>query len=1150
MDGAPSSLISVLSSDFALSSTKFNSCQSEPNMADEACEIDNALAQLNNDTSDNMDENSISNECSPDKGHTLPILKKILDLSTQVQNLKKQHVALSDQVKLTTESFPGLDVLKSVQLLGADYEVLKRKYLEESSERRRLYNEVIELKGNIRVFCRCRPLNENEIANGSAVSVVNFESSPDELQVNCSDSSKKQFKFDYVFRPEDKQEAVFEQTKPIVTSVLDGFNVCIFAYGQTGTGKTFTMEGTPEHRGVNYRTLEELFHVSEERHGIVKYELLVSMLEVYNEKIRDLLVENSAEPAKKLEVKQTADGTQEVPGLVEARVYRTEDVWEKLKSGNRARSVGSTSANELSSLTVLGENLINGQKTRSHLWLVDLAGSERVGKTEAEGERLKESQFINKSLSALGDVISALASKSAHIPYRNSKLTHILQSSLGGDCKTLMFVQISPSAADLTETLCSLNFATRVRGIESGPARKQTDLTELYKYKQMAEKLKHDEKETRKLQDNLQTMQMRLATREIMCRSLQEKVRDLENQIAEERKIRLKQESRSLAAVSAQPSTMTESTINHTAAQKAMKKPPLNPSKRLPLRRITNFLPPPPERRPSCSSSIDAKENIARTSSMTINIQDLMKPRRRVSIAARPPATPMEPSTTQTLLKPRRRVSVATLCPVTSSDMTTPLRSPTQQSLIRNQRKARYSKLFSALPETRRSVSVETTSPTLMKSNSMCGSPRYPTVVALQRKPLVWTPLKQKSQKISSTRKSLISKMVPRTPPKQNKMLAALNPILIRETLNKVDQCMVRLQQLQYTVAGGRKVVSGVSLSPRSTKGYLRTSLRCKQESARSKHDAARRCPPGKFPRPTNSEGEEWRQMSLPAMLVGETVGEILQASHFAREIVSAVGRKTTTKDPKTPLSQWSNHKVDPKHTQLNDKRKKEKQIKPRSDTPPLQRARSRINFKVSPPKVRESDKENNNKYLANKASLKNGPCASNSSSKTDLVPNPLFLSTHSSRQQQFCKIKSPVISRNIGTQQHRFFIKSPPSAASKFQVKVKNPSIVSISSSPTRPTSLSLSKKSSPEKCVRLFSPSRVVTRLLASPLKNKKRDGVVNSKKVSPKRSVASKSRRSFYPSRLATRLVSPLKSKKRTQIVNGAKQRPTSLLVPAIF
>ncbi|WJX80128.1 hypothetical protein P8452_63167 [Trifolium repens] len=715
--------------------------------------LDNSSEQLN-ETSENMDENTLSSG----QGDTLPILKKIIDLSTKAQTLKREHVSLSDQVKLTFESFPGLDVLKSVRLLGAEYEILKRKYLEESLERRRLNNEVIELKGNIRVFCRCRPLNENEIANGSAVSVVNFESASEELQVICSDSSKKQFKFDHVFKPEDNQEAVFAQTKPIVASVLDGYNVCIFAYGQTGTGKTFTMEGTPEHRGVNYRTLEELFQISEDRQGMMKYELHVSMLEVYNEKIKDLLAGNPSEATKKLEVKQAADGTQEVPGLVETRVYGADGVWEILKSGNRVRSVGSTSANELSSrshclvrVTVVGENLINGQRTKSHLWLVDLAGSERVGKTDAEGERLKESQFINKSLSALGDVIAALASKSAHIPYRNSKLTQILQSSLGGDCKTLMFLQISPSSVDLTETLCSLNFATRVRGIEGGPPRKQVDLAELMKYKQMAEKSKHDEKEVRKLQDNLQSVQMKLTARELMCRNLQDKVRNLENQIAEERKARLNQESRSLA---------TENTKKRTS---------LIPLPRPPLRRINNSLPPPAERRPSsCNSSLIGKENIARTTSMTT--------RRRVSVATKPPAAP---SQTQPL-QPRRRVSLATFHPETTSDATTSLHtsasqfisgSNVHQSMIRrNNRKARYSSLFTPTTST-----IETT-PSLDKSRSrFAGSPTqaadsrmmarhpHPSVIALQRKPLVWSPLKWR-RGVESSRKSSILPSQPSTP--------------------------------------------------------------------------------------------------------------------------------------------------------------------------------------------------------------------------------------------------------------------------------------------------------------------------------------------------------------------------------------------------
>ncbi|KAJ4839955.1 Kinesin-like protein KIN-14S [Turnera subulata] len=713
-------------------------------------------------TTHSMDEGSASSESreiSSAHGPTLPILQKIINLSHRIQDLKKDHTCLSDQVKaVVADSVPGPQVLDALRLLSDEFGCLKKKYLQESSERKRLYNEVIELKGNIRVFCRCRPLSPNETANGSC-SVVDFGSSQEnDLQIVTSDSSKKQFKFDHVFGPDDSQEAVFAQTKPIVTSVMDGYNVCIFAYGQTGTGKTFTMEGTPDNRGVNYRTLDELFRISQERTGVMKYELYVSMLEVYNEKIRDLLVETSDQPPKRLEIKQAAEGTQEVPGLVEARVSDTEEVWDILKSGSRARSVGSTSANELSSrshcllrVTVKGENLIDGQKTRSHLWLVDLAGSERVGKIEVEGERLKESQFINKSLSALGDVISALASKTGHVPYRNSKLTHMLQSSLGGDCKTMMFVQISPSSADLGETLCSLNFATR------------------------AEKLKHDEKETKKLQDNLQSLQLRLAAREHICRNLQEKVKDLENQLGEERKIRLKQETKAFTAVSSQPSYQIRAENT-----KVEKRPPLGPSKpRMPLRRITNFMPPPSpihiQKTTSTASgrpSVQNKENSLKPRRISIAARappptstQAFQPKRRVSMATLRPesnsiSTPLPRTSTQ-VLQPKRRVSMATLRPESSSNITTPLHTSVSQlrnggtlGLMRDPRKARYSRLFSPLPE---NVNASETTPMAMRSSSkFMGSPptqpgswkpRHPTVVALQRKSLIWSPLKLRGMK-------------------------------------------------------------------------------------------------------------------------------------------------------------------------------------------------------------------------------------------------------------------------------------------------------------------------------------------------------------------------------------------------------------------
>ncbi|CAN1199497.1 Kinesin-like protein KIN-14S [Linum perenne] len=533
-------------------------------------------------------------------------------------------------------------------------------------------------------------------------------------------------------------KAVFGETKPIVTSVLDGYNVCIFAYGQTGTGKTFTMEGTPENRGVNYRTLEELFRISEERKGYMKYELYVSMLEVYNEKLRDLLVENSKEQSKRLDIKQAADGTQEVPGLIESHVSSTEEVWKLLQSGNCC---------SLLRVTVKGESLIDGQKTRSHLWLVDLAGSERVGKIEVEGERLKESQFINKSLSALGDT--------SHIPFRNSKLTHMLQSSLGeeshtivrGDCKTLMFVQISPSSSDLGETLCSLNFATRVRGIENGPARKHADLNELYKYKQMAEKMKHDEKETKKLQDSVQSLQLRLTAKDSMFRSLQEKARDLENQLEEERRARIKQENRVFPSTKQQPST--ENNNNNTITTK----PPLcPPSKlRMPLRRITNFMPqqqqqPPPSaavKGPSSATTWKRKENNNVNSNNNNNSRNnLMKPRRN-SVAVRPPPPPSSQSQ-QVIRQPKRRVSVATYIPEQSVVST-----PRVQQMLRGPRRGRFSSLFSPLPK---SEIVGTPAAARFSSSKFMGSPpvvpgswkpKHPTVVALQRKKsLVWSPLR------------------------------------------------------------------------------------------------------------------------------------------------------------------------------------------------------------------------------------------------------------------------------------------------------------------------------------------------------------------------------------------------------------------------
>ncbi|XP_028761057.1 kinesin-like protein KIN-14Q isoform X2 [Neltuma alba] len=477
------------------------------------------------------------------------------DLMKKVKIMKMEHIKLSEETETYKKYLADMSeveriIMSKVNEQQESHEDLKSKYLEGAKQQKELYNKVLELRGNIRVFCRCRPLNAKEITAGLTMA-MGFESAKDgELTVMSNGAPRKTYKFDSVFGPQADQADIFEEMAPFAASVLDGFNVCIFAYGQTGTGKTFTMEGTKEAPGVNFRTLEKMFDIIKDRQKIYHYEVSVSVLEVYNEQIRDLLISGSQPgiSTKRLEIRQAGEGISHVPGLVEAHVNNMTEVWDVLQTGSNARVVSSTTANEHSSrshcihcVMVKGENMLNGECTRSKLWLVDLAGSERVAKTEVLGERLKETQNINRSLSALGDVISALATKSQHIPFRNSKLTHLLQDSLGGDSKTLMFVQISPNENDLSETICSLNFASRVRGIELGPPKRQLDTTELLKYKLMAEKTKQEVKmkdlQIKKMEETIHGLDSKIKERDTRTKIMQEKIKELELQLLIERKL-------------------------------------------------------------------------------------------------------------------------------------------------------------------------------------------------------------------------------------------------------------------------------------------------------------------------------------------------------------------------------------------------------------------------------------------------------------------------------------------------------------------------------------------------------------------------------------------------------------------------------------
>ncbi|XP_030621542.1 kinesin-like protein KIFC3 [Chanos chanos] len=361
------------------------------------------------------------------------------------------------------------------EVSSANQELL-RKYKREMNLRKKCHNELVRLKGNIRVFCRVRPICPGEVDASEAKNIVTFDPDDDAILYLSNRGKLMTFEMDKIFPPEATQEEVFQEVQALVTSCIDGFNVCIFAYGQTGSGKTYTMEGIPEDPGINQRALRLLFSEVAEKKPDWDYNITVSMVEIYNETLRNLLGDN---PSEKLDIKMCPDGSGQlyVPGLTQFKVESVEDINKVFELGHMNRATACTNLNEHSSrshalliITVAGFNSATGHRTSGKLNLVDLAGSERIAKSGAEGSRLREAQCINKSLSALGDVINALRCRQSHVPFRNSRLTYLLQDSLSGDSKTLMMVQVSPLDSNVSESVCSLKFAQRVRTVEIGPS--------------------------------------------------------------------------------------------------------------------------------------------------------------------------------------------------------------------------------------------------------------------------------------------------------------------------------------------------------------------------------------------------------------------------------------------------------------------------------------------------------------------------------------------------------------------------------------------------------------------------------------------------------------------------------------------------------
>ncbi|XP_075165927.1 kinesin heavy chain [Haematobia irritans] len=329
----------------------------------------------------------------------------------------------------------------------------------------------IPAEDSIKVVCRFRPLNDSEERAGSKF-IVKFPNSAEE---NCISIGGKVYLFDKVFKPNASQEKVYnEAAKSIVTDVLAGYNGTIFAYGQTSSGKTHTMEGVigdSAKQGIIPRIVNDIFNHIYTMEMNLEFHIKVSYYEIYMDKIRDLLDVSKIN----LSVHEDKNRVPYVKGATERFVSSPEDVFEVIEEGKSNRHIAVTNMNEHSSrshsvflINVKQENLENQKKLSGKLYLVDLAGSEKVSKTGAEGTVLDEAKNINKSLSALGNVISALADgNKTHIPYRDSKLTRILQESLGGNARTTIVICCSPASFNESETKSTLDFGRRAKTVKN-----------------------------------------------------------------------------------------------------------------------------------------------------------------------------------------------------------------------------------------------------------------------------------------------------------------------------------------------------------------------------------------------------------------------------------------------------------------------------------------------------------------------------------------------------------------------------------------------------------------------------------------------------------------------------------------------------------
>ncbi|XP_071368205.1 kinesin-like protein KIF25 [Centroberyx affinis] len=496
-----------------------------------------------------------------------------VSFASELEDQRKQLLEKVDHASSALKGHHGDEVQNlqaRVAALERSLEEEKQRCRAERQRRRELHNTVVELRGNIRVHCRVRPVlpfdhnQSSTSASGPASSEeVVYPVSEDTVLVNCMKSGtpvqNKMFEFERVHGPEDSQDAVFGEVKPLLTSLLDGYNVCIMAYGQTGSGKTHTMIGSQPaepsgtqqeaQQGIIPKAAAELFRLISEKPA-ESHTVEVSVVEVYNNEVFDLLArdEEGGGAGQRRDVITTSSGSSQVTALTYEPVCSSSEVMQVIsgvlklrarcptlvhadssrshlivtltissKSPNalalarrlqsakkdmqrstqkewwsprcrRANPAARHSYDELSASPASSpcpspshspcpspRNSISQAPFKTKLQLVDLAGSECVGMSGVSGAALWESSCINRSLSALSDVLGALAEQRPHVPYRNSRLTHLLQDAIGGDAKLLVMLCVSPTQRFITESLQSLGFGTRARQVQRDLPRKKSN---------------------------------------------------------------------------------------------------------------------------------------------------------------------------------------------------------------------------------------------------------------------------------------------------------------------------------------------------------------------------------------------------------------------------------------------------------------------------------------------------------------------------------------------------------------------------------------------------------------------------------------------------------------------------------------------------